>query len=190
MNTRLLGTICMIGAFAVLADGFRPSGMGAAEAQFGDRFTALAYAIFGLGGICGIAGLIQLNGLGPKTTARAMGFLPMIGFAAFVLGDGLRAVGFLTTDSLVIGVAAAIGWIAMLAGMLVVGILTIAAKSWRGWRRFVPLLTIVMLPVGFGIGALSGNATIGGILFFASWVLLGGVVATAEPTPTLRQAPA
>ncbi len=78
----------------------------------------------------------------------------------------------------------------MLAGMLVVGILTIAAKSWRGARRFVPLLTVLMLPVGFGIGALSGNETIGGVLFFASWVLLGFVVATAEPAPVLRQAPA
>ena len=190
MNTRLLGTICILGALAVLADGFRPTGMGATEAQFGDRFTALAYAIFGLGGICGIAGLIQLNALGPKTTARAMGFLPMIGFAAFVLGDGLRAAGLLTADTPVLGVFAAIGWIAMLAGMLVVGILTIAAKSWHGWRRFVPLLTIVMLPVGFGIAALSGSGTIGGVLFFASWVLLGGVVATAESTPALRQAPA
>ncbi|MDP9314896.1 MAG: hypothetical protein M3R24_29170 [Chloroflexota bacterium] len=186
MNTRLLGTICILGSFAVLAEGFRPSGMGAAEAQFGDRFTALSYAIFGIGGICGIAGLIQLNALGPKTTARAMGFLPMIGFAAFILGDGLRAAGLLTADTPII-IFAAIGWIAMLAGMLVVGILTIAAKAWRGWRRFVPLLTIVMLPVGFGIGALSGNQTIGGVLFFASWVLLGVVVATAEPTSTLRQ---
>ncbi len=131
MNTRLLGTICSLGALVVLADGFRPSGMGAPDAQFGDRFTALAYVLFGLGGICGIAGLIKLNALGTKATARAMGFLPMIGFTAFILGDGLRAAGLTTAESPITGVLAAIGWIAMLAGMLIVGILTLAAKSWR-----------------------------------------------------------
>ena len=187
MNTRLLGTVCIVGALAVLVDSFRPTGMGAPEVQFGDRFTALAYVLFGIGGICGIAGLIKLNALGMKATARAMGFLPMIGFAAFILGDGLRAAGLTTADSPITGVFAAIGWITMLAGMLVVGILTIAAKSWRGWRRFVPLLTIVIMPISLGIGALSGNETIAGVLLFASWMLLGFVVATAEPTSTLRQ---
>jgi hypothetical protein len=143
--------------------------------------------LFGIGGICGIAGLIKLNALGMKATARSMGFLPMIGFAAFILGDGLRAAGLTTADAPITGVFAAVGWIAMLAGMLVVGILTIAAKSWHGWRRFVPLLTIAILPIGLGIGALSGNETLAGLLLFASWMVLGFVVATAEPTSTLRQ---
>ena len=190
MNIRALGTICSIGALAVIVDGFRVAGMESSEAQFGDKFTALAYAIFGLGGICGIAGLIKLNALGPKTTARAMGFLPMIGFAAFVLGDGLRTVGLITPDMPIYGILAAIGWLTMLAGMLVVGILTVAAKAWQGWRRFVPLLTIVMMPIGFGIGALAGSPALGGGLFFASWVMLGIVVATTESVSTLRQVPA
>ena len=190
MNTRVLGSLCIVGALAVLAEGFRATGLGSSEAQFGDGFTALAYAIWGIGGICGIAGLIKLDALGTKVTARAMGFLPMIGFAAFVLGDGLRAAGLLTPDATIYSTLAAIGWITMLAGMLIVGILTVAAKSWRGWRRFVPLLTIVMMPIGFGIGALIGNAAIGGTLFYASWILLGSVIATAEPASMLRQAPA
>ncbi len=190
MNTRLLGTICSIGALAVLLDGFRVAGMGSSEAQFGDRFTALAYALWGIGGICGIAGLIKLNALGTKATARAMGFLPMIGFAVFVLVDGLRAVGLISADAPIIRPLAGIGWLTMLAGMLVVGILTIAAKSWRGWRRFMPLLTIVMMPISFGIGALMGITALAGSLFFAAWMLLGVVVATAESASTLRQAPA
>jgi hypothetical protein len=189
MNTRLLGSLCILGSFAVLADGFRDTGLSSSGAQFGDSFTALAYAIWGIGGICGIVGLIRLDALGARATARAMGFLPMIGFAAFVLGDGLRAAGLLTTETLY-STLAGIGWIMMLAGMLIVGILTIAAKSWHGWRRFVPLLTIVMMPIGFGIGALIGSAAIGGTLFYASWILLGAVIATAEPRSTLHHAPA
>ncbi len=190
MNTRVLGTICSIGALAVLVEGFRPTTIGSSAAQFGDTFTALAYALYGIGGICGIAGLIKRNALGTKATARAMGFLPMIGFAAFVLGDGLRAAGLLPPDAPIYGMVAGIAWLTMLAGMLVVGILTVAAKSWHGWRRFIPLLTVVMLPIGFGIGALTGMSALGGALFFASWVLLGFVIATAEPTSTLRQVPA
>jgi hypothetical protein len=187
MNTRLLGTICIVGTLAVLVEAFRLSGMESSEAQFGDRFTALAYALWGIGGIGGIAGLIKLNALGTKATARAMGFLPMIGFAMFVLVDGLRAVGVIPVDAPIIGPLAGIAWITMLAGMLIVGILTIAAKSWHGWRRFVPLLTIVMMPIAFGIGALTGISALAGALFYASWVLLGFVVATAEPASTLRQ---
>lgn len=189
MNTRFLGTICSIGALAVLIDGFRPTTIGSSAAPFGDTFTALAYALYGIGGICGIAGLIKLNALGTTATARAMGFLPMIGFAAFVLGDGLRAAGLLTPDAPLYGTVAGIAWLTMLAGMLVVGILTVAAKAWYGWRRFVPLVTVVMLPIGFGIGALTSMSALGGALFFAGWVLLGVVVATAEPASTLRQVP-
>jgi len=190
MNTRLLGTLCIAAALIALGDGFRDTGLDSSAAPFGDRFTALAYALWGIGGICGIAGLIKLDALGTKAPARAMGFLPMIGFAAFVLAGGLVAAGLLALDDAVYSTLAAIGWVMMLAGMLIVGILTIAAKFWRGWRRFVPLLTIVMMPIGFGIGALIGNAAIGGALFYASWILLGSVVATAEPASTLRQAPA
>ncbi len=185
MNTRVLGAVCIVGTLAVLVDGFRPTG--ASAGQFGDSFTSLAYALWGMGGICGLAGLIKLNALGTKAMARALGFVPMIGFAAFVLGDGLRTAGLLTADAPVYLMLTAIGWLTMLAGMLVVGILTIAAKSWRGWRRFVPLLTIVMLPIGFGIGALSGNQALVVAGFCVGWVLLGAVVATAESPAPLRQ---
>jgi hypothetical protein len=190
MNTRLLGTLCIAGALAVIVDGFRFSGLMASETGFGDRFTALAYLLFGIGGICGIASLIKLNALGTKATARAMGFLPMIGFAGFILGDGLRAAGLATVESPIIMAFAGIAWIGMFTGMLVVGILTIAAKTWRGWRRFVPLLTVVSLPISFGVDALIGSPSIGAALIHMSWVLLGFVVATAEPASTLHQVPA
>jgi len=65
----------------------------------------------------------------------------------------------------------------------VVGILTIAAKTWRGWRRFVPLLASVMFPIGLTIGNAIG---IGGVISGAFWVLLGYVIATAEPAPTVQ----
>lgn len=186
MNTRLLGTVCMVGALAVIVDGVRLTLTGTPSAQFGDRLTGLAFVLYGIGGICGIVGLLKLNALGMKVTARAMGFLPMIGFAAFILGDGLRAADLTTADAPITNVLTSVAWITLLTGMLVVGILTIAAKSWRGWRRFVPLLTVMIIPIGLGIGTLSDIPLIAALIYFASWVLFGGVVATAEPTSQLR----
>ena len=73
---------------------------------------------------------------------------------------------------------AAIGWIAILAGMLVVGIITIAAKKWEGWRRFTPLLIIVFIPVSLGLGSLIGDTKVSGAVAYLAWIVLGYVVAT------------
>ena len=70
----------------------------------------------------------------------------------------------------------------MLAGMLIVGILTIAAKTWKGWRRFVPLLAIVILPIAFGLDAAMGSQRFASALVAVPWVLLGYVIATAATT--------
>jgi hypothetical protein len=86
------------------------------------------------------------------------------------------------TDSLYV-VLATIGWLAMLAGMVLVGIITIAAKTWRGWRRFVPLLTIIIALVSMGIGQIIGTG-LGAAISFSGFLLLGYVIATTEPTST------
>ena len=69
----------------------------------------------------GVSGLIRLNALGNNAIARTIGFLPLLGFAAFILGEGLRLVGFISLDDALYNTLAGIAWIAVLAGMLVVG---------------------------------------------------------------------
>ena len=179
MNTRWLGTIFIVGNIVLMLKGFRPNNPG-------DTLDIIANLAWGIGGFCGIVGLIRLNALGSNTVARALGFLPMIGFAFFVLSAALQLGGFITPGTPVYFALTGIAWLPVLAGMLLVGILTIAAKTWRGWRRFVPLLAIVMYPIGYGIGGAIGSDAIGGVLASAFWVLLGYVIATAEPAPAVQ----
>ncbi len=177
MNTRWLGIIFMASTLGVLLNSYRSDG------QVGDTLNGLAYVAWGVGGFCAVVGLIRLNALGTSPVARALGFLPAIGFALLALTDGLRLAGLISVDLTLFVVLASIAWISMLAGMLLVGILTIAAKTWRGWQRFVPLLAVVMLPIGQGIGSALG---IGAIIAYAFWLLLGYTIAVAEPAPALQ----
>ena len=180
MNNRFLGIAMIIGVLPIVADSLTNG-----PTALGDTSTELTYMLFGIGGMCGVAGLIKLNALGTNTVARALGFVPLIGFAAFVLGSALTLGGLISPGDTLYTVLASIGWIMMLVGMLIVGIMTIAAKNWQGWRRFAPLLAIVLAPVGLGIGALasSQNLDLGGALAFSGFLLLGIVIATFKPTP-------
>ena len=184
MNTRWLGTIFIVCTLILMLSGILQTALGLGEAD--NNISEIAYMIWGIGGVCCIVGLIRLNALGSNAVARALGFLPMIGFAALALQGGLKVAGFITPGTPVAFALTGFAWIAFLAGMLVVGILTIAAKSWRGWRRFVPLLTIALSPAVFGIGQLIGNQYIGAVIGNALWVLLGYVIATAEPALGLQ----
>ena len=74
----------------------------------------------------------------------------------------------------------------MLAGMLVTGILTIAARTWTGWRHFVPLFAVVMFPVALDIAQSIGSLYIGALFGYAPWILLGYVIAAAETAPAFR----
>lgn len=173
MSSRLLGSILIVGAVVLAVNGTRSTPL--------DMLGSAAYVVWGIGGIAGIVGLLNLNALGANPVARALGFIPIIGFAAFVLADGLRLIGLIQSSEPLYDTLAAIAWIGMLAGMLIVGILTIAAKTWKGWRRFVPLLAIVILPIGFGVDAAMGSQTFAGMLVAVPWVLLGYVIASAAP---------
>jgi hypothetical protein len=178
MNNRFLGGAMIIGVLLISAASLIN------DPGLGDMSTEFSYMLFGIGGMCGVAGLIRLNALGMNTVARALGFVPLIGFAAFVLGSALTLGGLITSGDTLYTILASIGWIMMMVGMLIVGIMTIAAKNWQGWRRFVPLLAIVLAPVGLGIGAFTGSQNLGGALAFSGFFLLGIIIATFEPAPT------
>jgi hypothetical protein len=185
MNRRLLGIMMAIGALFVMLNNFRTTAVGIKP--FSDSLGSVAYVLWGIGGVCGVIGLIRQNVLGTNALARAVGLLPILGFISFILGDGLKAVGLIHLDDSLYIILSSIAWISMLAGMLVVSILTIAAKTWKGWQRFVPLVAIVMFPIALGIGQTVNNLYAGAFLGDAPWILLGYVIATAEVSPALQQ---
>ncbi len=177
MSTRWLGIAMIIGTLAFIVQDL------IYDVEMGNTSSRLALLLFCVGGICGVTGLIKLNALGSNTVARALGFVPMIGFAALALGAALKLSEVITLDDSLGNILPAIGWIMMLAGMLIVGILTIAARNWQGWRRFVPLLSILVIPVGLALGARLGNDDVGGAISFTGFLLLGIVIATFQSAP-------
>lgn len=185
MNTRWLGTMLVISSLMVMLNNFRTTAIGIEP--YTDTLGNVAYLLWGIGGVCGIIGLIRENALGTNAVARAVGLLPLLGFVAFILSSALEVVGFFRLDDPIYMALSGVAWIAMLAGMLIVGILTIAARTWSGWRRFVPLVAVVMFPVALGIAQAIGNLYVGAIIGYAPWMLLGYVIATAETVPALRQ---
>jgi hypothetical protein len=132
--------------------------------------------------------MLRLNALGQNPIARATAFLPMFGFATIIVSDTLRVAGVFPMGTPVNNALSSIGWIAILAGMLVVGIITIAAKTWTGWRRFTPLLTIVFIPIGLGLGSITGATRASGAVVYLAFILLGFAIATAEPVQNFQQA--
>ena len=179
MTTRFLGIVCIVGSVIAMLDAFRLSALG----KNYDDITPITLSLWCIGGIAALVGMIQLNTVGSNTVVRALSFLPIIGFVLLILGSVLQLAGAITAENNIFS----IGWLVLYSGMLLVGILTIAAKVWRGWRRFVPLLTVVLMPVGFSIGYALGSLSLGVALIYAGWAFVGYVVATTQPAPTLAQ---
>ncbi len=182
MNNRSLGIVCIIGSIIWVLDNIRWVVLGLTKF---DTTATVVNLMWALGGICALVAMIRLNVVGENPIPRALACLPVVGFVALILGGIMLLVSFDTaiTNSLI-----GIGWLFQAAGMVVVGILTIAAKTWQGWRRFVPLLCIVTIPVGGALGAMAGNSALAVPLVAVAWVLLGYAVVSAEPSAVQRPA--
>src|SRR5438105_4143157 len=94
MNTRWLGILFIVSTLLLILSGFRTTALGS-----DDNIANLAQMLWGIGGVCCIIGLIRLNALGPNALARALGFLPLIGFAGFILAGMLTLAGFVTSGT-------------------------------------------------------------------------------------------
>jgi len=74
------------------------------------------------------------------------------------------------------------------AAWLVVAILTIAAKTWRGWRRLVPLALVLAFPLGIVASLSTGLVGTFAMINYAATILLGYAVQGSESTALLREA--
>ena len=175
-NNRLLGTVCMLGGAVAVMDSLRWWVLGLSDP---DTLTGIGFIAWAIGSIAGLLGLIALNVVGASPVTRALAMLPVLGFALLAALSVLQLAGLIGGDNPMFGV----GWLLIYGGMVLVAILTLAAKTWRDWRRFAPLLTVVAAPIGFGLGALVGNLGLGVGLIYLTWVLLGHAVRTAQPVP-------
>jgi hypothetical protein len=173
MNTRTLGVVCMLGSAVVTLDAIRMALISQGLNQDFSTINLITGILWGVGAIAGLIGMIRLNVLGSNPVVRALGFLPIIGFGILILANILQLAGVYTTQT---NTPAGIGWMAELSGMVVVGILAIAAKTWRGWQRFLPLLLVVTAPLAYALGTLIQNFNLAIAPYYALWILFGYLV--------------
>jgi hypothetical protein len=173
MNIRVLGTLCLIGNGIWVLDSIRWFFRG-----FGwDTIDVVVSIICAIGSICGILGLIALKATGPHPILRPLSYLPILGFLftiAITFGNNQDVVSQL------------IAFFIQAGGMALVTILTLITKSWAGWRKLTPLLTVLAWPIGWAAQSLLGNpAGLGNLIMGAAWVLLGYAILSSPPaTPT------
>jgi hypothetical protein len=160
MNNRLLGTIAIICAPALLIEELLLQG------QENALITGIASMVFMAGWICSNIGMWRMRATGTGKWGRAVLLVQLVGLVLAFMFGLLEATGLLGRESMVSNVTDA-AWPLSMLWMIVVGVTVIAAKRLSGWQRFVPLLCPLWLPIAitlsiaFGdtLGASSGSAT-------------------------------
>jgi hypothetical protein len=177
MNLRLLGTMGMVGALMLLGEGLL---RGSHARSAGPLVGTLELLYLG-GWMCSLVGMGHSRATGQSRSGRAVLVIQAIGLclaALFTIWEALSA-GRVTGSLLyeLVNVA----WPFSHLFMIALGIATLRAKVWRGWRRFTPLLCGLALPISLLAGAVGIGGGIAGpfaILTAAAFLLLGYAVAT------------
>ncbi len=181
MTPRLLGIVCMA------ASALAAAGVLFFQVRFGAPHTnAFGYVLvflWPLGAMAGLTGLIQSNGVGSNPVVRAAAFLPIIGFGLTLVAVLADVTGIGSPFNILMP----IGFLVFIIGMVLVGIFTIAAKTWPGWRRYLPLMIIIVTVVGRATRLVDTGNVIGQVLIMGLWLLLGYAVATAKEPAALEQ---
>jgi len=174
MNNRVLGTIAMVCAPALLIEGLL------VQAQENAVITGIASMVFMAGWICSNTGMRHMRAAGTGKWGRAVLLIQLVGLVLAFMFGFFEATSLLGRESIIFNITDA-AWPLSMLWMLVVGITVILAKRLPGWKRFVPVLCPFWLVLAIAGSAVFGDA--GGFLGlgFAAvlWILLGYVVLTA-----------
>jgi hypothetical protein len=177
MNNRILGTLCAILSVFQVIEGIRWATF---HLTTSDTFSLVVNILFDVGAICGPWGLLYLKGTGSNKVFVVLTFLPIIGFLADLINNVQQMMKSATPDSPL----SIVGGLLMLLGMLVVGILTIAAKQLTGWRRFSPLLVSLAFPFAILLRSLTHMNGIISILMGSAMTLFGIAVLSSSIVET------
>jgi hypothetical protein len=171
VNNRILGTVAMLGAPALLIEQLMLRG--AQDA----RVTGIASMVFMAGWICSNTGLRRLRAAGTRPWGSAVLLVQLVGLGLAFLFGLFEATGLFGADTLVFALTDA-AWPLSMLWMVVVGVSVLVAKRLHGWRRVVPVLCPLWLPVAMASGAAFGDlgGLVGTGLAAVLWALLGYVV--------------
>ena len=184
MNLRILGTLGMLGGAGLLGVELRHliSGVQLSGPTI-DALDEGGYLLWGIGGVCAFWAVYRLGVTGSGKWTRLVPFVAIVGFAAMAVGSAMDIFHLATPiANPLIGPA----WLLILIGTLLAGIFALIARTWMGWRKFAPLLCILIVPVFVLLGSLIGEPAT--LLFGAAWVVLGYAVFSSD-APAARRAP-
>ena len=188
MNDRILGTIAMICAPALLIEELLRQG------QENALITGIASMVFMAGWICSNTGMRSMRAGGTGKWGRAVLQIQLVGLVLAFMFGFFEATGLLGRESIIFNITDA-AWPLSMLWMLVVGITVIRATRLSGWQRFVPVLCPFWLLIAI-VGSIAFGDTAGGLLGFGYaavlWILLGYIVldsrklVSATPEPAVR----
>jgi hypothetical protein len=182
INHRLLGTLGMIGSPMLLAEIILFGLIFKAENP-NNQIAGLLEIIYLGGWVSSAIGLRQLRVTGDNILGKAVFVIQLTGLSLALI---FSAQGIINPNSdphsLLFRISDA-AWPLSHLFMLIVGVLVLKAKVWRGWRRVTPILCGLALPVYFAVNATVGREA-GGIIFGVSttvaFMLLGHAVRTTH----------
>ena len=188
MNDRIMGTIAMICAPALLIDGLLRQGQESA------LITGIASMVFMAGWICSNTGMRRMRAAGTGKWGRAVLLIQLAGLALAFMFGFFEATGLLGRESIIFSITD-MAWPLSMLWMLVVGVTVIRARRLSGWQRFVPVLCPFWLLIAI-VGSMTFGDAAGGFLGFGYatilWVMLGYIVfdgrerVGASPEPAVR----
>ena len=141
MNNRMLGTISMICAPALLVEAILLQGRG------NPVITGIASMVFMAGWICSNTAMRRMRAAGTGKWGRTALLVQFLGLVlAFAFGF-FEATGLFGRESIVFNVTD-IAWPLSMLWMMVVGVTVGVARRLSGWHSFVPLLCGLWFPLG------------------------------------------
>lgn len=120
--------------------------------------------------LLGLLGLARTGAAGRGWLATSGLGLSLLGFAVLTVAEFSWMIGLGSSDALY-----SIASLAMMIGLLLLGVAVLRARRWGGWRRFTPLACGLYIPLvmgpAFALPGYAANYAIG--LWGVCWLLLG-----------------
>ena len=177
VTNRLLGTLGMLASPMMLAEmlifGFSQHGS--------NRVIGVLGVIYTAGWVCSAVGMRRSRVTGDTALSRVVFVVQLAGLLLAFLWSLQEVVhSGIDKGGAFYGVTDA-AWPLSHLFMLVIGILTVRAKVWGGWRRFAPFLAGLALPVAAASASVAGRGAMGfafGVMTTAGFLALGYALRT------------
>jgi hypothetical protein len=175
INTRLLGTLGMLGSSMLFIEGisvgFKQHGT--------DQVIAVLEVIYILAWMASLYGMHLTDATGKGKGGKTLLVIQFLGLLTAALWSAYHLVALNPDTNHPLYIATDISWPFSHVFMIVMGIATLRAKSWTGWAKFTPLLCGLALPMAILSGIALGEVALGivfGLGTTTAFMLLGYAV--------------